>query len=221
MAGARPTVLFIGRSGKVVPTWTELRQDCGPGRTLRAGDAYRGMAALMQHQQLKLVVVNVDDMGQDEMAFFSTARRFRPDLQLLAIGAGNELSNPRLSEATRHGAQQAVNVERLAQILPGLLAQAARQTRPEQAQPEPAAPTIAKPSPLPLATETQAVPTANVPAGFQEARSKAQAKRKAPVRPEPKPKATSQGRDIITPEELRVLLGDEQLNADTERESKK
>ncbi len=238
-----PSVLVIGRSANGLPGWSQLRGCCGPGQVLRASDAYRGMAVLMQYRGLRLVVVNVDDFSQDEMAFFSAVRRFRPGLQLLAVGKGDELSNPRLSEAMWAGAQQAVSATELLEKLPSLLGLKVAAVRPPQivAPPaavepvkpqkppveEPSPPAIAEPAKVEAPPESQvaekalAESTLIVPASLQKGRSQARAKRKAPAKRKAKSASPRQSRDIVTPEELSVLLGDEQAEAKPKRKSSK
>lgn len=243
MSAIAPSVLVIGRSGNGLPGKSQLRGCCGPGRVLRASDAYRGMAVLMQHRGLRLVVVNVDDFGQDEMAFFSAARRFRPGVQLLAVGKGDELTNPRLSEATWAGAQQAVNASELADKLPSLLTSTDDIVRPSHPTTPPVRVTLVKPEKPPVAEPLPAQVTRQteiqkqvagrvveqsqlkldsiVPASLEKGRNQSRAKRKAPVKRQAKSAGSRQSTDIVTPEELRVLLGDEEAEPKPKRKSSK
>ena len=117
MAQELPTLLFIGRNGDADQAWLTVRRIWQPGKALRASQAYAGMGLLLKHNHLRLVVVGVDQLSQAEMSFFSAASRRYPQLQLLAFGKGDELSNPRLADATWHGATEALSSEQLPQKL--------------------------------------------------------------------------------------------------------
>ena len=66
----RPTLLFIGRNGDADQAWLKIRRIWSPGRALRASQAYGGMALLLKHDRLRLVVVGVDELSESEMSFF-------------------------------------------------------------------------------------------------------------------------------------------------------
>ena len=225
MAARGPILLFIGREPNGDIAWRQVRRLCQPGRSLRVSDVYRGMVLLLKYPRLRAVVVAVDQLADSEMSFFSAARRRRPQLHLLALGKGNELSNPRLAQASWQGAQEVVTAERL----PGRLSEliAAEQTYPESsalAQ----APDRQVSDTAELSTVESAPPKSTAPGkktdkgvtNFLEARTVAQSKRKAPAaepaRQEPRP----QTQDVVTPEELRVLLGQEGEQPDLPKERK-
>ncbi|MCK4850378.1 MAG: hypothetical protein KAT11_03450, partial [Phycisphaerae bacterium] len=73
-----PTLLFIGRNGDADQAWLAVRRIWQPGKALRASQAYGGMALLLKHDRLRLVVVGVDQLSQAEMSFFSAASRRYP-----------------------------------------------------------------------------------------------------------------------------------------------
>ena len=108
---------------------------------------------------------------------------------MLAFGKGDELSNRRLADATWHGATEAVSCEQLAQKLSQLR---------QQGQAQPARPIDKKPAP---AVEPQQQ-------NFLVGRSVAKNRRKAPPVKAPKGKQLKT-QDIVTPEELRMLLGED------------
>ncbi len=190
-----PTLLFIGRNGDADQAWLAVRRIWQPGKAIRASQAYGGMALLLKHDRLHLVVVGVDQLSEAEMSFFSAASRRYPQLQMLAFGKGDELSNRRLADATWHGATEAVSSEQLAQKLSQL-------RRQGQAQPAPAraAPAIDK-EPAPAVEPQQQE-------NFLAGRSVAKKRRKAPPLRAPKSKQLKT-QDVVTPEELRMLLGED------------
>ncbi len=209
----RPTLLFIGRNGDADQAWLKIRRIWSPGRALRASQAYGGMALLLKHDRLRLVVVGVDELSQAEMSFFSAASRRYPKLKVLAFGKGDELSNRRLADATWHGAGEAVSTEQLPQRLKDL-------HRQQQAGPQPARtsrliekmPARTVEPPVGEASQGQADLGRGLEPEKQEnllaRRSVAKNRRKAPPAKAPKSKQIKT-EDIVTPEELRVLLGEE------------
>ena len=203
MSARGPILLFIGRESNGDVTWRQVRHLCQPGRALRAADAYRGMAILLKHADFRAVVVAVDHLTDSEMSFFSAARRHRPGLCILAIGKGNELSNPRLAQATWQGAQEIVTAERLDGRLAELIAA------------EPA--TVASSPPQPTALQDKVDQDVS---SFLQSRNIAESKRKAPAVEPSKNLSQRQTQDIVTAEELRVLLGDEPQQSDPPKERK-
>jgi len=214
MAARGPILLFIGREPNGDLAWLKLRRLCQPDRVLRASDAYRGLALLLKRPQLSVVVVAVDYLSDSEMSFFSAARRHRPQLHLLAFGQGNELSNPRLAQATWQGATEAIGIERLAGRLSELMAaektylgsstltQASDRQVLAPAEPGPVEPPEPKPTTPQTRTDT----------GFRsllQARAVVESKRKAPAAEQSKQQPQRQIQDIVTPQELRVLLGED------------
>ncbi|MCK4851457.1 MAG: hypothetical protein KAT11_08905, partial [Phycisphaerae bacterium] len=113
----------------------------------------------------------------------------------LAFGKGDELSNARLADATWHGATEAVSSEQLAQKLSHLRQQS--QAQPATAR---AAPAIDK-QPAPAVEPQQQE-------NFLAGRSVAKNRRKAPPVKAPKTKKLKT-QDLVTPEELRMLLGED------------
>ena len=198
MAARGPILLFIGRESNGDATWRQVRHLCQPPRALRASDAYRGMALLLKHTEFRVVVVAVDQLTDSEMSFFSAARRHRPDLCLLATGAGNELSNPRLAQATWQGAQEIVTAEQLDGKLTELI----------ESEPAAAASTA------PCGKVDRDV------RDFLQSRTVTESKRKAPAVEPSKKLPKRQTQDIVTPQELRVLLGKEPGQSDLPEESK-
>jgi hypothetical protein len=190
-----PTLLFIGRNGDADQAWLTVRRIWQPGKALRASQAYAGMGLLLKHNHLRLVVVGVDQLSQAEMSFFSAASRRYPQLQLLAFGKGDELSNRRLADATWHGATEAVSSEQLPQRLSHLR---------QQPQARPARPIDKEPAPTVEPQQQK---------NFLAARSVAKKRRKAPPVKAPKTKQLKT-QDLVTPEELRVLLGDDPQEPD-------
>ena len=203
MAARGPILLFIGRESNGDPTWRRVRHLCQPRRALRASDAYRGMALLLKHTGFRAVVVAVDQLTESEMSFFSAARRHRPNLFLLAIGAGNELSNPRLAQATWQGAQEISTAEQLDSKLIELIGS------------EPVA--AASSGPQSAASRDKVDRDVR---NFLQSRTVAESKRKAPVAAPSENLPQRQSQDIVTPEELRVLLGEEPEQSDLPEESK-
>jgi len=190
-----PTLLFIGRNGDADQAWLTVRRIWEPGKALRASQAYAGMSLLLKHNQLRLVVVGVDQLSQAEMSFFSAASRRYPQLQLLAFGKGDELSNRRLADATWQGATEAVSCELLPQKLSHLRQQ-------PKAQPAPArVAAVGHMTPAPAVEPQQQE-------NFLAGRTVAKNRRKAPPVKAPKTKQL-ETQDIVTPEELRMLLGEE------------
>ena len=204
MAARGPILLFIGRESNGDATWRQVRHLCLPARALRASDAYRGMALLLKHTGFRVVIVAVDQLTDSEMSFFSAARRHRPDLSLLAIGEGNELSNPRLAQATWQGAQEIVTAEQLDSKLTELIG--SESAAAESSGPQSLAP--------------RGKVDRDVSA-FLKSRSVAESKRKAPASKPSKNLPLPQSQDIVTPQELRVLLGEDPGPSDMPKESKK
>ena len=204
MAARGPILLFIGLEPNGDLAWRQVRRLCQPDSVLRASDAYRGLALLLRLPQLNVVVVAVDYLSDSEMSFFSAARRHRPQLYLLAFGQGNELSNPRLAQATWQGATEAVGIERLAGRLSELLATEKTYLGSSPLAPVPSPVKPAKPKPT--ASQTRA------DAGFRsllQARAVVESKRKAPAAEQSKQQLQRQTQDVVTPQELRVLLGED------------
>lgn len=197
MSAKGPILLFIGRESNGDVTWRQVRHICHPGRALRASDAYRGMALLLKHSGFRAVVVDVDHLTDSEMSFFSAARRHRQGLCILAMGKGNELSNPRLAQATWQGAKEIVTAEQLE----GKLAELIRDEPTTMA------------SSCPRATALQEKVDQDV-SSFLGSRTVAESKRKAPAAEPNKKVSQRQTQDIVTPEELRVLLGDDPQQSD-------
>ena len=236
MAEESPTLLFIGRNGSTVDLWPKVRHLWQPGKALRVSQAYGGLALLFKHDRLRLVVVGVDELSEREMSFFSAASRHCPQLRILAFGKGDQLTNPRLADATWHGASEALNAEQLIQKLshwPDQPTDLPRPTRPSTAtqatklqsiaptiaqQPEIQTPVPAEPEPQTIAPTIAQQPETQSPAVAQPEpdalenllaeRSVTENRRKAPVAPEPKERQIS-CQDVVTPEELRMLLGEE------------
>ena len=225
MATKGPILLFIGREPNGDIAWRHVRRLCRPGRSLRVSDAYRGMALLLKYRRLRAVVVAVDQLADSEMSFFSAARRRRPELHLLALGKGNELSNPRLAQASWQGAQEVVTIEQL----PGRLSElvAAEHTYLESLA-------LAQPldrqvsNPAEWSTVESAPPKSTAPGKktdkgvpkFLESRAAAESKRKAPAVKSSRHRPRPQTQDVVTPEELRVLLGQEDEQPDLPKERK-
>lgn len=209
MAARGPTLLFIGRQPNGNLAWPQVRRLCQPGRALRTSDAYHGLAILLKAPQLSVVVVAVDYLSDSEMSFFAAARRCRPQLHLLALGQGNELNNPRLAQATWQGATEAVAVEQLAGRLSELIA--AEKT------------CLAEPGTVAPAKPKVAVPPATADTGFEsllQARTVTETKRKAPAAEQSKQQSAQQTQDVVTPQELRVLLGEDTQESDNREEKK-
>ena len=209
----RPTLLFIGRNGDADHAWLKIRRIWSPGRALRASQAYGGMALLLKHDRLRLVVVGVDELSQSEMSFFSAASRRYPKLKLLVFGKGDELSNRRLADATWHGASEAVSTEQLAQRLKDLhrqqqaARQAARASRVIEKKPARAVEPPQGQGDLGRGVEPEKQEN------LLARRSVAENRRKAPPAKTPKSRQIKT-EDIVTPEELRVLLGEEDEDPD-------
>ena len=224
MAARGPILLFIGREPNGDLAWRQVRRLCQPGRALRASDAYHGLAILLKNPQLSLTVVDVDHLSDSEMSFFSAVRRQRPQLHLLALGRGNELSNSRLAQATWEGASEAVATERLQSRLSELMG--LEQT---YIKPSPSAQTFVRQALLDTAPSVEPKPAAQQTTaveGFQsllKSRTVSQAKRKAPATEPPAKKTPRQTQDVVTPEELRVLLGsdDDRAQEPDDRKEKK
>ena len=195
VAQESPTLLFIGRNGDADQVWLAVRRVWSPERALRASQAYGGLALLLKHDRLRLAVVGVDQLSQAEMSFFSTASRRYPQLQMLAFGKGDELSNQRLADATWQGASEAVSTEQLPQRLAQLHQQP--QGAPAPARVE----AVVEKQPAPAVEPQQQE-------NFLGGRIVAKNRRKAPTVQPPKGKQLKT-EDIVTPEELRVLLGEE------------
>lgn len=193
MAARGPILLFIGRESNGDATWRQVRHLSQPGQALRASDAYRGMALLLKYTGFRVAVVAVDQLTDSEMSFFSAARRHRPDLCLWAIGEGNELSNPRLAQATWQGAQEIVTVEQLDSKLTELIG--------------------SEPTALRDKVDRDV-------SDFLQSRTIAESKRKAPAAEPSENLPQRYSQDIVTPEELRVLLGEEPGQSDLPEESK-
>ena len=210
MVARGPTLLFIGREPNGNLAWPQVRRLCQPGRALRTSDAYHGLAILLKAPQLSVVVVAVDYLSNSEMSFFAAARRCRPQLHLLALGKGNELNNPRLAQATWQGATEAVTVERLAGRLSELIG-AEKTFLTESGSVAPARPKVAAP--------TNAADT-----GFEsllQARTVTETKRKAPAAEQSKQQSAQQTQDVVTPQELQVLLGEDASEPGKRKEKKK
>ena len=204
MSARGPILLFIGRESNGDATWRQVRHLCEPGRALRSSDAYRGMALLLKHQEFRAAVVAVDGLTDSEMSFFSTARRHRPDVQLLAVGKGNELTNPRLAQATWQGAGEIATAEQLDGKLTELIA--AEPVRAALSHPQAKAPREKVDKDV---------------SSFLQSRGKAESKRQAPAAEPAKELPERYSQDIVTAEELRVLLGEELGQTDISKESKK
>ena len=67
----------------------------------------------------------------------------------------------------------------------------------------------------------QVKPEPAVPPSLEKGRKQARAKRKAPARRKAKPAPSGRSEDIVTPEELRVLLGEERAESPSKRKSGK
>ncbi len=204
MAQELPTLLFIGRNGDADQAWLTVRRVWPSGKALRASQAYAGMGLLLKHSQLRLVVVGVDQLSKDEMSFFSAASRRYPQMQLLAFGKGDQLSNPRLADATWHGATEALSHEQLSQKL----SQLRQQPHPQTPAPAPPAPTIDKQPVRPTDKQPPPPVEPQQQENFLAARTVIENKRKAPSVKAPKAKQLKT-QDVVTPEELRVLLGED------------
>ena len=214
MTARGPILLFIGLEPNGDLAWREVRRLCQPGRALRASDAYRGLALLLKLPQLSVVVVAVDCLSDSEMSFFLAARRHCPQLHLLAFGQGNELSNPRLAQATWQGATEAVGIERLAGRLSELMG--AEKTylgsSPLAQAPDRQVLDLTEPSPVEPDEPKPTAPETMTDAGFRsllQARTVVESKRKAPAAEQSKQQLQRQTQDVVTPEELRVLLGED------------
>ena len=203
MAARGPILLFIGRESNGDATWRKVRHFCQPGGALRASDAYRGMVLALRYPGFRVAVVAVDELSEAEMSFISSARRHRPDLRLLAVGKGNELSNPRLAQATWQGAEDIATAEQLEGKLAKLMGAEPVKVAAVSDQHVTAQKTIEK--------ET---------VSFLKSRTVAESKRKAPAAKEPKTISQRQSQDIVTPEEMRVLLGEDFEQSDVSKEAK-
>ena len=186
-----PTLLFIGRDPDYRQAWQQVRDLWQPGRALRAPGPYRGMTILAGQPAVYLAVVAVDNLSPDEMSFFTAARRCRPDLQILALGTGDHITNPRLSQACANGAREAVNLQDLPEKLNRL--------RTSQLPP-------AHSSSLAPQSSDLALLPAETP-NFADRRTVAEARRKAPAPTPPKRSTPTTSADVVTADELRVLLG--------------
>ena len=204
MAARGPILLFIGRESNGDATWRKVCHFCQAGGALRASDAYKGMALALQYPGLRAAVVSVDGLSEAEMSFISSARRHRPDLKLLAVGKGNELSNPRLAEATWQGAEDIATAEQLEGKLAKLMG-----TEPVK---------VAAVRGQQVAVEEKVNKETD---SFLESRTLAQAKRKAPSVEPSKEIFQRESQDIVTPEELRVLLGEDSGQTDASKEAKR
>ncbi len=202
MARNMSKLLFIGRKQDADQAWRIVRQIWPPGKALRASQAYAGMGLLHKHNHLRLVVVGVDQLSEAEMSFFSTASRRYPKLRLLAFGKGDQLSNSRLADATWRGATEAVSSQQLSSKLSQL-----RQQSPQAAVKTPRP--VAK-EPVPVVQQ----PKPAQPENFLAPRTVTENRRKAPAVKDPKinqaPKDEQfKTEELVTPEELRVLLGED------------
>lgn len=204
MARVLSTLLFIGRNGDADQTWKTVRRIWPPGQALRASQAYAGMGLLNKYNHLRLVVVGVDELSESEMSFFSAASRRYPNLQLVAFGKGDQLSNPRLADATWHGATETVSSEQLPQKISQLRQQP--QTKPLPARPVRSVDIAKEPAP-PVEPPQQE--------NFLAARTVIERRRKAPSVKTPEIKKDLKTQDLVTPEELRVLLGEDGDESDT------
>ena len=219
MTARGPILLFIGLEPNGDLAWRQVRRLCQPDSVLRASDAYRGLALLLRLPQLNVVVVDVDCLSDSEMSFFSAARRHRPQLHLLAFGQGNELSNPRLAQATWQGATEALGIERLAGRLSELLA-----VEKTYLGSSPLAPV--EPGPVAPAKPKPTAPHPRTDTGFRsllQARAVVESKRKAPAAEQSEQQHPRQTQDVVTPQELRVLLGkdvDKTQEPDDRKENK-
>ena len=208
-----PTLIVIGRDADVQQALPKVRQAWRPQKVLAVPQAYQGLAVLLQNARLNLVAVGVDHLSPDEMSFFSVTAIHRPGMRVLAFGKGDKLSNPRLDEAARHGASEALSTDQL----PQRLAQLASQGQPRQSATAlgpvvnervdrvvEAVPIEAVNTPIEPVDQAKGEDAQNFLAGRDVAKSR----RKAPAARE-QTKKTITTTDVVTPEELRVLLGED------------